>query len=69
MPVNITEYKETILDMFQTLTETEIDVVKDVMKSDPEKNSDLGTVYLMAISRCRQILGIILKDDQQGAKS
>lgn len=63
MSVNITEYKESIFDMFQSLTQIEIDTVKDVMKADPEKNSDLGTVYLMAINRCRQIMETILKDD------
>jgi len=62
MTTNIKEYKESILDMFQSLTETEIEVTKDVMKADPEKNSDLGTVYLMAINRCRQILDVIIKD-------
>ena len=59
---NIKEYKETILEMFHSLTEVEIQVTKNVMRRDPKGSSDLGTVYLMAINRCRQILETILKD-------
>jgi hypothetical protein len=62
MSVKISEYKESILDMFQSLTETEIEITKNVMKSDPKNNGDYGTVYLMAINRCRQLLETILKD-------
>ena len=58
------ECKETILEIFHKLTEIEIEVTKDVMRADPEKNSDLGTVYLMAVNRCRQILETILKDSK-----
>ncbi len=64
MTTNIKEYKQSILDMFHSLTEIEIEATKDAIKRDPEKNSDLGTVHLMAVSRCRQILEIILEDSK-----
>jgi hypothetical protein len=56
------KYKETILNMFHSLTEIEIDATLDVMKADPEKNNIMGQPYIMAVNRCREILEIILKD-------
>lgn len=62
MRVNITEYKKTILDMFQNLTEIEIKSSADTINEDPEKYASAGGGYILAVQRCRQILKIILQD-------
>jgi hypothetical protein len=63
MPVNIVEYKKTILDMFEYLTEADIKAAQDVMKGDheAEKSTLMGMSYVLAINRCRHILQTILE--------
>lgn len=56
------EDKQTILDMFHLLTETEIKATTDTVNADPEKNAAMGATYIMAVNQCRNILEVILKD-------
>ena len=62
MSVNISEYKQSILDIFHELTEIEIKAHVDTIKSDPENYIEIGTTSIMIINRCRKILQTILKD-------
>jgi hypothetical protein len=50
-----------ILQDFHQLTEIEIQVHLDTIKSDPEKFGSMGATSIMAIKRCREILESILK--------
>jgi hypothetical protein len=61
MAINIIEYKKTILEMFNSLTDFDMKAAVAVLKEDPEKNSDMSMSYMLAIKRCREILKIILE--------
>ncbi len=60
MPVDITEYKKTILEMFNSLTEMEIKASIDTAKDKP-KYINLAIIHNQAVERCRQILEVILQ--------
>lgn len=62
MPTNITEYKKTILEIFNHLTEIEIQTGVDTANSDPEKHAKPGIAYVIAMVRCRDILKSILEE-------
>jgi hypothetical protein len=64
-PVHIVEYKKTILDMFNDLTEFEIKATVDAAKEQPEY-SGFADIYISAVTRCRQILDIILEGTTNG---
>lgn len=57
----ITDYKKTILETFNNLTEFEIKACIDSANHNP-KYTPLADIYITAVERCREILEIILKD-------
>jgi hypothetical protein len=59
-PVDIVNYKKTILEMFNTLTEFEKKASIDAGKDNPEYGA-YANIYILAVDRCREILGFILE--------
>lgn len=68
MSVDIVEYKKSILDAFEYLTEIEIKAHLDVIKSDPERFGDIGTTGINALKRCREMLKIIMEKTDERTK-
>jgi hypothetical protein len=56
----MTEYKETVLEMFHVLTECEIKASLDTAKDKPDFIA-MADIYIMAVKRCRQLLEVILQ--------
>jgi hypothetical protein len=55
----IGDYKKTVLEMFNSLTEMEIKASIDSAKDKPEYKA-YADLYNLAVTRCREILEIIL---------
>lgn len=63
MPINITEYKKTILEMFNTLTEIEIKASLDTYENNPSSfYRGFSDIYILAVNRCKKILETILEE-------
>jgi hypothetical protein len=54
------DYKKGVLEMFNSLTECEVKASLDAAKEQPE-HSGFADIYILAVKRCREILGIILE--------
>lgn len=61
MPISIIEYKETVLEMFNYLTEFEIEASLKTAKDRPEF-SRYAEIHISAVKQCREILKIILEE-------